>query len=238
MPCRDRVLVRAKRQRLAVDAGSRRGRAASCRTSASASSVRPAPSRPVMPSDFARVQREARRRRIRRCASRPLDLERPAAVRHRSRLDGRATMRLPVISSARRSVVDLGCRIGADLAAVAQHRNALGDLDDFLQPMADEDHRDAQCLQPAHEREQRLDLMAGQRRGRLVHEEQPGAWRQGRGRSRRAGAGDASAPTRASSGRSAPQARMAATALLRIALRSTARRRRRVPGRWRCSRAR
>ena len=42
-------------------------------------------------------------------------------------------------------IVDLGGRKGADLAPVAQHGHALGDLDDLLEPMADEDDGDARA---------------------------------------------------------------------------------------------
>ena len=45
-------------------------------------------------------------------------------------------------------VVDLGGGEGADLAAVAQHRDPLGDLDHLVEPVADEDDSDALRLQP------------------------------------------------------------------------------------------
>ena len=71
-------------------------------------------------------------------------------------------------------VVEIGGAEGADLAAVAQHRDPLGDLDHLFQPVADEDDGDALRLQPADGREQELDLVAGQRGGRLVHEQDAG----------------------------------------------------------------
>ena len=85
-------------------------------------------------------------------------------------------------------IVDLGCGKGADLAPVAQHGDALGDLDHFLQPMTDEHDRHAQFLQAADDRQQQVDLMPRQRRCRLVHEQQARVGSQARGRSQRSGA--------------------------------------------------
>ncbi len=69
-------------------------------------------------------------------------------------------------------VVDLGCGKGADLAPIAQHGHALGDLDHLLQAMTDEHDRDALRLQPAHRRQQQVDLMPRQRRRGFVHEQE------------------------------------------------------------------
>ena len=52
-------------------------------------------------------------------------------------------MASPVISSPMPPRVDLGQRPGADLAAVAQDGDPLGDLDHLVEPVADEHHRDA-----------------------------------------------------------------------------------------------
>ena len=51
-----------------------------------------------------------------------------------------------------------GVRVGhlarADIGAVAQHRDAVGDLEDLVEPMADVDDPDAARLEPAHDVEQ------------------------------------------------------------------------------------
>ncbi len=140
--------------------------------SASASSVRPAPSSPMSPTiSPAPSVSETSANSPARVACRDLERGRPAGERPRGQLvlDAFAGHQLgePV-------VVEIGGAEGADLAAVAQHRDPLGDLDHLLQPVADEDDGDALRLQPADRREQQLDLVAGQRGGRLVHEEDAG----------------------------------------------------------------
>ena len=141
--------------------------------SASASSVRPAPSRPMRPtiSPACRVKETSSNSPARLA---PPHLEhRPAACGRRGAphrvLDALAGHQL-----GEAVIVDLGGREGADLAAVAQHRDPLGDLDHLIQPVADEDDGDALRLQPADRREQEVDLVPGQRRGRLVHEQDAG----------------------------------------------------------------
>ena len=65
-------------------------------------------------------------------------------------------------------LVGVGGRSDIDQLAVAQHRDAVGELDDLVQPVGDVDHRHAIGAQPADNREQALRLVLGQRRGRLV----------------------------------------------------------------------
>ena len=68
--------------------------------------------------------------------------------------------------------------------AVAQHGGAVADLHHLLEPVGDEHDRDAPGLEPAHDREQALDLLVGQGRGRLVHDHELGRPSTAPGRSR------------------------------------------------------
>ena len=70
--------------------------------------------------------------------------------------------------------VELGDRGLAGQRTVAQHGGVVADLQHLLEPVGDEDDRDALGLQPAHDREQALDLLVGQGRGRLVHDHELG----------------------------------------------------------------
>ena len=54
---------------------------------------------------------------------------------------------------------------------VAKDRDLVGDLEHFLDTMADKENRDALPLQIADKPEQLLNLMGGERRRRLVHDE-------------------------------------------------------------------
>ena len=62
--------------------------------------------------------------------------------------------------------------------AVAQHRHAVADRRRLLQPVGDEHDGDAVLAQPVHDRQQSLHLGLGQRRGRLVHDDQAALQRQ------------------------------------------------------------
>ena len=64
-------------------------------------------------------------------------------------------------------------RVPAADAAVAHDHDAVADREDLRQAVRDEDDRDAPRLQRAHPVEQALRLVLGQRRGRLVEDEQP-----------------------------------------------------------------
>ena len=85
--------------------------------------------------------------------------------------------------------------------AVAQHRHAVADRGGLLQPVGDEHDRDAVLAQPVHDRQQPLHLGLGQRRGRLVHDDERGFPATARGRSRPAAARRPTAPRPASAGR-------------------------------------
>ncbi len=66
----------------------------------------------------------------------------------------------------------LGRRDARDLA-VAQHSDAVGDARHFLQPMRDVDDADATRGDLAHDAKKPFDLRRGERRGRLVHDQDP-----------------------------------------------------------------
>ena len=65
--------------------------------------------------------------------------------------------------------------------AVAQHRNPIADLLDLLQPMRDVDNADPTFLEVRNRPEQRIGFAAAQRRRRLVHDEDFGVFRQSQG---------------------------------------------------------
>ena len=62
-----------------------------------------------------------------------------------------------------------------DQPPVAQHDDAVGELDDLVQPVRDVDDRGAVGAQAPDDREQPARLVVGQRRGRLVEGDQPAA---------------------------------------------------------------
>ena len=58
-----------------------------------------------------------------------------------------------------------------DVLAVAEDRRPVAQVEDLVEAVADEQDRDAAVAKPADDREQALDLVGGQRRGRLVEDE-------------------------------------------------------------------
>jgi len=64
---------------------------------------------------------------------------------------------------------------GGDRLATSDHRDPVGDLEDLLELVVDEDDRRPAGLQLAQVAEQLLDLLGDQDRGRLVEDEDPGA---------------------------------------------------------------
>ena len=64
-----------------------------------------------------------------------------------------------------------------DPAAVAEHGDAIGDPEDLVETVADEQHRDAAVSEPVDLAEQALRLVRRQRGGRLVHDQDPGVER-------------------------------------------------------------
>ena len=65
-------------------------------------------------------------------------------------------------------------RASCDILAVAQNRNAVGDGEDFLQLVADEDDRDAVVAQLSEQLEEGGRLMLGDRGGRFVEQQNLG----------------------------------------------------------------
>ena len=67
--------------------------------------------------------------------------------------------------------------MGGDSAAVAHHRDPIGNASNLLHPVADVDNTDALGLQPANVVEQLRNLRVGQRGGRLVQDQEPAVLR-------------------------------------------------------------
>lgn len=78
----------------------------------------------------------------------------------------------------RSALVDFVNHSGAHNPPVAQHGHAIGQPEDFLQPVRDVDDRDTSIAQPAHHVKQRFGFMLAQRRGRLIHDQEPDLIRQ------------------------------------------------------------
>ena len=126
---------------------------------------------------------------------------------------------------------DLGDRPRVDVAAVPDHRDEVGERGDLLEPVADVEDRDAAVAQPAHGREQVLDLVGRERGGRLVHDQEPRARRERLRDLEQLPVGDAQAADRRVGRRCRPRARRGCAAVSRrIAPQSTVCRRLRM---WR-----
>ena len=83
-----------------------------------------------------------------------------------------ATSTRPSIRLARPSWVSDAVDSVAIAPAVAQHRHPVGDLQDLVEVVGDEQHGGAPLGHATHRREQAGDLRAGQRGGGLVEDEQ------------------------------------------------------------------
>ncbi len=130
--------------------------------------MRPAPTRPAEPDDLAGADRE---RDVAEgpAAGQALDLEQHVADRG---LDLREQRDRPADHVADEvGGGQLGGRARDDVPAVAEDRRAVAQLEHLVEPMADEQDRDAAVAQAADDREQPLDLVGGQRRGRLVEDQ-------------------------------------------------------------------
>ena len=137
---------------------------------ASASSVRPAPMRPVRP----RISPSCRSNETSAKLFRRVSLRTRSSVR---RGPGVAWKRVsvrarPVMSADQLRLRQLGGRQAGHHLAVAQHGDALGHGEDLVELVAHEEHRDAARLQIAHHREQAVDVALAQRGGGLVEDEQ------------------------------------------------------------------
>ena len=74
-----------------------------------------------------------------------------------------------------RRLVGIGDVAGGDQGAVAQNRDAVGELEDLLHAVADIDDRDALAVEAADEGEEGVGFLAGQVAGGLVEDEKAGA---------------------------------------------------------------
>ena len=83
----------------------------------------------------------------------------------------RSTLR-PTISSTTVRTGTSARVVARHDAAVAQHHDAVGDPRDLVQPMADVDEATPSRLELADLLEQQLGLLAAERRGRLVEDQQ------------------------------------------------------------------
>ena len=153
---------------LAVRAGPRRRRAGRSRTG---------PGRP----------RCGRRRRARRSPTisparteKPTSRKTPARVRPStsSRTSpigvstfGNSDTARPTMCRTRSAVVRLARRRRDDVPAVAEDRRPVAQVEDLVEPVADEQDRHAAIAEPADDREQPLDLVGGERRRRLVEDQ-------------------------------------------------------------------
>ncbi len=77
-----------------------------------------------------------------------------------------------------RVVVEVGHRARRAHLAVAQHGDAVADLEHLLEPVADVEHRHPALAQLADQLQQRVRLVAGQRGRRLVEHDHAGVARQ------------------------------------------------------------
>ena len=73
---------------------------------------------------------------------------------------------------------DVGDLSGADIAAVAQDREPVAEPEHLLEPVGDEDDRQALGLERGHDAGEIGDFGLAQRRGRLVHDDEPRPHRQ------------------------------------------------------------
>ena len=99
------------------------------------------------------------------------------AIQHQQRGSGRARRAAalrhlaPDHQFGERRAVGAGGRTVRDLAAGAQHRDAVGDRQHLVQLVRDEDDREPVRHEAAQHHEQAFDLLRGQHRGRLVEHE-------------------------------------------------------------------
>jgi hypothetical protein len=77
--------------------------------------------------------------------------------------------------------VERGGRLGRDVAPIAQHGDAVGYLEDFLEPVRDVHHADAVRGEIVDDAEELAGLAVCQGRGGLVHDNSPGIAHEGPG---------------------------------------------------------
>ena len=138
----------------------------------SATSVRPEPTRPAMP-------RISPRRSSKETSRKRSPKARPGTLRMVSPIEGsglgkRWSISRPTIIATRVCSVTSAIGAGADQRAVAQHGHAVGELEDLRELVADVDDADAAVAQALDHDHQAADVGVGERRGRLVHDEDAG----------------------------------------------------------------
>ena len=79
----------------------------------------------------------------------------------------------PTISRTSVGVVELAGGPGGDLAAVLEDGDRVAEVEDLLEPVGDVEDRDAARGEPPDDRVEQLDLVVGERGGRLVHRDDP-----------------------------------------------------------------
>ena len=133
------------------------------------SSVRPAPISPLTPKiSPARTSNDTSRTTLPRVMPSTFSATSPM---RRSPSSIRSPMSRPTISVTSRSLVRFAHRADVDQAPVAQHRRALRDALQLLQPVRDIDERHAARLQPLDLLEQQVDFAGGEHRGRFVEDQ-------------------------------------------------------------------
>ena len=70
-------------------------------------------------------------------------------------------------------------RLGGNLLTIFEHRHRVGDLENFVEPMRNIDHRDPRSLKGTDDRKELGQLFPGQNRRRFVHHDQVGLLRKG-----------------------------------------------------------
>ena len=80
-------------------------------------------------------------------------------------------MSRPTISRTMTGGRDGGGVVGGDVAAVAHHGDAVGEREDLVEAVRDEQDAGSAVAQAAGDGEEAVDLDARERRGRLVHDE-------------------------------------------------------------------
>ena len=153
------------------------GRACRAPNSVMKSSALALPGEPADAEDLAARAGRTRRRRARVAAQVVAPRGRAASARDRGHVRVHAVDRPPGHQRDRLGLGDLFA--GRDLVAVAEDGDPVGQVFDLAPAVRGEDDAAALVAQAAHVREEPLDLLLGECRGRLVEEEDPRLAQQG-----------------------------------------------------------
>ena len=127
------------------------------------------------PDDLAAAQHEVRRARASRAPrQQALDAQRHLLGRRGARREHRLDRAADHLGDDPRGVV-LARGSRRDRPAVAEHRDVVGEGRDLVEQVGDVDDGGAAVRDRAHDAVQRLELVAGEHRGRLVEDEDPAA---------------------------------------------------------------